>query len=84
MNVEMDMFDDPDKYPDIDVSLMVEKLFQEHYLGPLGDDVSYVRLESMLGAIVQVHVLMILSILWQKCTRKIAAVTVLLRRRLQH
>jgi hypothetical protein len=50
----MDMFDDPDKYSDSDVSQAVENLFQEHYLGPLGDNVSYVRLESMLGAIFQI------------------------------
>jgi hypothetical protein len=47
----MDMTDEPEKYPDSDVSQVVEELFQEHYLRPLGDDVSYVRLESMLGAI---------------------------------
>jgi hypothetical protein len=64
----MDMFDDPDKYPDSDVSQVVEELFQEHYLRPLGDDVSYVRLESMLGAIFQVHVLIFFQFLWQKCT----------------
>jgi hypothetical protein len=50
-NVEMDMFDDPDKYPDSDVSQVVEELFQEHYLRPLGDDVRYVRLESEFGVI---------------------------------
>jgi hypothetical protein len=53
----MDMMDDPDKYPDGDVSQAVEKLFQEYYLRPLGDDVSYVRLESMLRVICQFHVL---------------------------
>ena len=45
-NVEMDVLDDPDKYPDSNVSQVAEKQFQEHYLRPLGDDVSYVRLES--------------------------------------
>jgi hypothetical protein len=65
----MDMTDEPEKYPDSDVSQVVEELFQEHYLRPLGDDVSYVRLQSMmLGVIFQVHVLMIVSIPWQKCT----------------
>ncbi|KAF8261934.1 hypothetical protein EI94DRAFT_747908 [Lactarius quietus] len=46
-NVEMDMFDDPDKYPEDDVDVVVEKLFQDHYLRPLGNDVRYVRLENM-------------------------------------
>jgi hypothetical protein len=54
-NVEMDMFDDPDKYPDSNVSRVVEKRFQEYYLHPLGHDVRYVRLESMLGAVCQRH-----------------------------
>ncbi|KAF8257252.1 hypothetical protein EI94DRAFT_1759688 [Lactarius quietus] len=50
-NVEMDMqdeSDDPDNYPDSDVSAeMAEKRFQDHYLGPLGNDAKYVRLENM-------------------------------------
>ncbi|KAF8266000.1 hypothetical protein EI94DRAFT_1803644 [Lactarius quietus] len=49
-NVEMDMQDeseDPDNYPDSDVSAEAEKRFQDHYLGPLGNDVKYVRLENM-------------------------------------
>ena len=50
-NVDMDVFDYPDEYPNIDVSLVAEKQFQEHYLRPLGDDVNYVRLESMIRAI---------------------------------
>ena len=44
-NVEMDVFDDPDKYPG-SVSDEAEKRFQEHYLRPLGNDARYVRLES--------------------------------------
>jgi len=32
--------------PDDNVSDVMEKLFQEHYLHPLGDDVRFVRLES--------------------------------------
>ena len=58
-NVEMDMLDDPDKYPDNDVSQVAEKLFQEHYLHPLGDDVKYVRLESALR-VRQGHILTLL------------------------
>ncbi|KAF8264734.1 hypothetical protein EI94DRAFT_1805403 [Lactarius quietus] len=46
-NVEMDVFDDPDKYPDGDVSDEAKKIFEEHYLRPLGDDARYVRLEKM-------------------------------------
>ena len=45
-NVEMDISDDPDKYPDSDVSQVAEKRFQEYYLRPLGNNVQYVRLES--------------------------------------
>ena len=58
-NVEMDMLDDPDKYPDNDVVQVAEKLFQEHYLHPLGDDVKYVRLESALR-VRQGHILTLL------------------------
>ena len=65
INVEMDMWDDPDKYPDSDVSQVAEKIFQEHYLRPLGDNVKYVRLESVLRVICQVHILMFLR---QKCS----------------
>ena len=44
-NVEMDVFDDPDKYSG-SVSEEAEKRFQEHYFRPLGNDAIYVRLES--------------------------------------
>ena len=47
-NVEMDVFDYPDKYPDSNVSQVAEKQFQEHFLHPLGNDVGYVRLERVL------------------------------------
>jgi hypothetical protein len=46
-NVEMDVWDDPDKSPDTNVAEVAEKRFQDHYLHPLGDDVKYVRLEKM-------------------------------------
>ena len=79
-NVEMDVSDYPDKYLDSNVSQVAEEQFQEYYLRPLGDDVRYVRLEStLLGAMCQHHILMLL---WQKCTRKIAAATGLSRRQL--
>ena len=44
-NVEMDVFDDPDKYSG-SVSEEAAKRFLEHYLRPLGNDARYVRLES--------------------------------------
>ena len=47
-NVEMDVVDYPDKYPDSNVSQVAEKQFQEHFLHPLGNDVRYVRLERVL------------------------------------
>ncbi|KAF8262776.1 hypothetical protein EI94DRAFT_1808256 [Lactarius quietus] len=46
-NVEMDMFDEPDKYPEGDVVQVAEKLFQDHYLRPLGANGKYVRLGDM-------------------------------------
>jgi hypothetical protein len=52
-NVEMDVFDYPDKYPDSDASQVAEEQFQEYYLRPLGDDVRYVRLESVLRTMCQ-------------------------------
>jgi hypothetical protein len=58
-NVEMDVFDYPDEYPDSDVSQVAEKRFQEHYLRPLGNDVGYVRLESMILAICQGQMLIL-------------------------
>ena len=65
-NVEMDVSDYPDKYLGSNVSQVAEKQFQEYYLGPLGDDVRYVRLESMLlEAMCQCHKL---TLLCQKCT----------------
>ena len=45
-NVEMQMFDFPKEFPDNNVSEAAERLFQEHYLHPLGDNVKYVRLQS--------------------------------------
>ena len=42
----MHLADYPDEYPDSSVSEVAEKLFQEYYLHPLGDDFGYVRLES--------------------------------------
>ena len=45
-NVEMHLADYPNEYPDSNLSEVAEKLFQERYLHPLGDDVRYARLES--------------------------------------
>jgi len=47
-NVKMDLSDYPDNADsDISISEVAEKLFQEHYLHPLGDDARYVRLQKM-------------------------------------
>ncbi|KAN0129487.1 hypothetical protein V8E53_012669 [Lactarius tabidus] len=47
-NVGMHLADYPDEYPaDSNVSEVAEKLFQEYYLHPLGDDFRHVRLEKM-------------------------------------
>ncbi|KAF8257548.1 hypothetical protein EI94DRAFT_1099221 [Lactarius quietus] len=45
-NVEMDIADYPDKYPD-NISRVAEERFQDYYLGPLGPNAKYVRLEKM-------------------------------------
>ncbi len=42
----MHLVDYPNEYPDSNLSEVAEKLFQEHYLHPLGDNVRFVRLES--------------------------------------
>jgi hypothetical protein len=83
-NVEIDMSDDPNQNSDSNVSQVVEERFQEHYLRPLGDDIKYVRLESMLGAICESDLVLTCNIPRQKCTGKIATATVLLRQQLQH
>ena len=57
-NVTMDVLDYPDRYLDRSVSEVAKELFQEHYLGPLGDDIGYVQLESELYVICQDHILM--------------------------
>ena len=59
-NVEMDVFDsdDPDKYLNRSVSEVAEEQFQEHYVHPLGEGASYVRLESESHVICQGDVLM--------------------------
>ena len=67
--------------PDDSISDAVERQFNEHYLGPLGDGAKFVRLESTLrveyGGRLLIH-------LWQNCTnRKLAAIR-FLKRRLKH
>jgi hypothetical protein len=58
----MDVLDYPDKYTgsNMSISEITEKLFQEHYLHPLGDNVRYVQLQSGFKAICQGHILMFL------------------------
>ncbi|KAN0134473.1 hypothetical protein V8E53_007619 [Lactarius tabidus] len=46
-NVEMQVLDYPDEYPDGNVTDAAGKLFREHYLDPLGDDVKYVQLQKI-------------------------------------
>jgi hypothetical protein len=58
-NVEMDVWDDPDKYPDGNVAQVAEKRFQDHYLRPLGDGVKYVQLESEFRVRCECHILML-------------------------
>ena len=52
-NVKMDMLDDPDNSRGRSVSDVARELFQEHCLGPLGNDVGYVQVESELQVICQ-------------------------------
>ena len=47
-NVAMHMSDYPNEYPNCNVSEVAEKLFQEHYVHPLGDNIIYVQLQSGL------------------------------------
>jgi hypothetical protein len=52
-NVAMEVSDDSDKYPDGNIAEVAERLFREHYLHPLGDNVTYVRLQSEFKATCQ-------------------------------
>jgi hypothetical protein len=73
-NVGMHLADYPDEYPaDSNVSEVAEKLFQEYYLHPLGDDFRHVRLES--GFRVVTRVTLPADVLWQKCTGQIVVAT---------
>jgi hypothetical protein len=58
LNVEMHLADYTNEYLDSNISEVVEKQFQEHYLHPLGDNVRFVQLESEFQATCQVHMLM--------------------------
>ena len=53
------MSDDPGIHLRRSVSEVAEERFQEHYLRPLGDKVTYVRLESKLQVIYHGHMLML-------------------------
>ncbi len=46
-NVEIDLEDFLNETLDGDILEVAQKLFQEHYLHPLGDGVRFVRLASM-------------------------------------
>ena len=65
----MDVWDDPDKYRGRNVSEEAEKRFQEYYLRPLGDSVSYVRLESEFSVIFQGYMLMFFEEMHTKDSR---------------
>lgn len=80
-NVGMHVADYPNDYPDSNVSEVAEKLFQEYYLHPLGDEFRYVRLES--GFRVFAGFTLPADVLRQECTGKMGAATNLLRTRLQ-
>ena len=77
-NVEMDVLDYPNEYPDGNVSEVAEKRFQEHYLYPLGDNIGYVLLES--GFRLKLMPGLRADVAPQKCTCKIGAATILLRK----
>ena len=55
-NVEMDVFDDPVKYPG-KISEEAEKRFQEHYLGPLGKPLGKDPIYVCLKCRVQTYIL---------------------------
>jgi hypothetical protein len=57
-NVEMDVSDDLEKYLNRSASEVAEEQFNEHYVCPLGDDASYVRLASESQVICQGDMLM--------------------------
>ena len=80
-NVTIHLSDYPEEYPGSNVSELAEKLFQEYYVHPLGDGISFVRLRS--GFRVKLRECM-LMFFWQKCTCKIVAVMILSRRQLAH
>ena len=48
-NTEMHMMDYPDEFQGNNVSEVVAKQFQDHYLRPLGRGVKFVRLQSRFG-----------------------------------
>ena len=54
-NVGMHLVDFPSDYLDSSVSEAAKRLFEEHYLYPLGDDVRYVQLESGFRVKCQVY-----------------------------
>jgi hypothetical protein len=58
-NVEMQVLDYPDEYPDGNVTDAAGKLFREHYLDPLGDDVKYVQLQSGSRVLCREYMLML-------------------------
>ena len=58
LNVAMHLSDYPNEYPGASVSEVANKLFQERYLQPLGDDIGFVRLERAFSVKCQERILM--------------------------
>ena len=79
-NIAIHVSDYPKEYLDSNVSEVAEKVFQEYYMRPLGDGIRFVQLQSGFCVKCQEYA----DVLWQKCTCKIVAVMILLRRHLQH
>ena len=78
-NIAIHVSDYPKEYLDSNVSEVAEKVFQEYYMHPLGDGIRFVQLKSGFSVKYQEYA----DVLWQKCTCKIVAVMILLRRHLQ-
>ena len=58
LNVAMHLSDYPNEYPGATVSKVADKLFQERYLQPLGDDIGFVRLKRAFSVKCQERMLM--------------------------
>ena len=57
-NVAMHLSDYPNEYPGVNISEVEDKLFQECYLLPLGNDIRFVRLKRRFSVKCQECMLM--------------------------